>query len=70
MCKYSGPSEECAAKTVLRGMSQEGKDAILARHNDLRRRWAGAGVLRRMLTRHPDIVETTNIKICSIFGTE
>jgi len=40
MCLHSGPSSECAAKTILRGMTQEGKDAILAKHNDLRRRVA------------------------------
>merc|ERR1711890_76714 len=40
MCIYTGPSSECSGKTILRQMTQEGRDAILARHNELRRRVA------------------------------
>jgi len=40
MCIYPGPSEQCASQTILRGLTQEGKDAILAHHNKLRRKIA------------------------------
>jgi len=40
MCLHPGASPECRAKTIGSGMSQDGKEAILARHNDLRRRLA------------------------------
>merc|ERR1719295_423836 len=40
MCKYQGPSGSCAAKTIFRGLSQEGKRLILERHNELRRKVA------------------------------
>jgi len=40
MCKYQGPSESCATKTIFRGLSQEGKRVILERHNELRRKVA------------------------------
>jgi len=40
MCKWKGPSAECAEKTILRGLTEEGKANILERHNQLRRRVA------------------------------
>ena len=40
MCLHTGASPECTASTITKEMSQAGKDAILARHNDLRRRLA------------------------------
>ena len=40
MCKYSGPSGTCTAKTISREFSEEGKQIILDKHNDLRRRVA------------------------------
>ena len=33
-----GPSDECTGKTILRGMTEAGKVAILEKHNELRRR--------------------------------
>ena len=35
-----GPSDECTGKTILRGMTEAGKVAILEKHNELRRRWS------------------------------
>ena len=35
-----GPSASCAEKTIFRTLSDEGKKAILDRHNSLRRRVA------------------------------
>jgi len=40
MCKYQGPSASCAEKTIFRSLSSAGKEAILDRHNSLRRRVA------------------------------
>lgn len=40
MCKYAGPSAECAAKTEFRQLSAAGKTAILDKHNELRRKVA------------------------------
>jgi len=40
MCKYSGPSADCAAKTEIRELSAEAKQAILDLHNNLRRKVA------------------------------
>jgi len=40
MCKYSGPSAECAAKTEIRELSAAAKQAILDLHNDLRKKVA------------------------------
>jgi len=40
MCKYSGPSTACAAMTKYSGISEAGKQAILDKHNELRRRVA------------------------------
>merc|ERR1712203_797837 len=40
MCVHTGPSDECTGKTILRGMTDAGKVAILEKHNELRRRVA------------------------------
>ena len=40
MCKWSGPSVECAAKTSAREFTEEGRQVILDKHNELRRRVA------------------------------
>jgi len=40
MCVHTGPSDECTGKTILRGMTEAGKVAILEKHNELRRRVA------------------------------
>merc|ERR1719228_2157842 len=40
MCKYEGPSADCALKTVARSFSESGKNLILTKHNDLRRKVA------------------------------
>jgi len=40
MCLHTGPSDVCTGKTILRGMTESGKAAILAKHNALRRRVA------------------------------
>ena len=40
MCKYLGPSDSCNEMTIFRELSQVGKDAILDKHNELRRRVA------------------------------
>ena len=40
MCLYRGPSRECAAKTILRGLTPKGKATVLAWHNLLRSRVA------------------------------
>jgi len=40
MCKYPGPSSSCSTKTIFRELSSAAKDAILAKHNELRRRVA------------------------------
>merc|ERR1712227_242477 len=40
MCKYSGPSAECADKTEVRELSAAAKQAILDLHNDLRKKVA------------------------------
>jgi len=37
MCIYKGPAETCASQTILRGLTQEGKNNILEHHNKLRR---------------------------------
>jgi len=36
MCIYPGPSVSCASKTIFRGLSEEAKQLILDRHNELR----------------------------------
>jgi len=40
MCKYPGPSPECAAKTTGRAFTDAGKKLILDKHNELRRQVA------------------------------
>jgi len=40
MCKYIGPSKECAKKTSFRTLSKDAKQAILDKHNALRRKVA------------------------------
>jgi len=40
MCKYSGPSKECKAQTVKRELSDKDKQAIVDKHNELRRKVA------------------------------
>jgi len=40
MCKYEGPSASCSLKTVARSFSESGKNLILAKHNELRRKVA------------------------------
>lgn len=40
MCLHTGPSDVCAGKTILKGMTGAGKATILAKHNELRRRVA------------------------------
>jgi len=40
MCLYQGPSEECKKKTIARGMSEAVKAAMVAKHNELRRKVA------------------------------
>jgi len=40
MCKYPGPSSDCKAKTIFRELSSEAKQAMLDKHNELRRKVA------------------------------
>ena len=40
MCKYPGPSAECAAKTTGKAFTVAGKKLILEKHNELRRKVA------------------------------
>ena len=40
MCKYPGPSAECAAKTTGKAFTVAGKKLILYKHNELRRKVA------------------------------
>jgi len=40
MCKYPGPSAECAAKTTGKAFTPAGKKLILDKHNELRRKVA------------------------------
>ena len=40
MCKWPGASDECSAKTTAREFTDEGKQIILDKHNELRRRVA------------------------------
>ena len=40
MCKYPGPSTSCSSKTIFRELSSTAKQAILDKHNELRRRVA------------------------------
>merc|ERR1712111_320987 len=40
MCKYSGPSPACAAKTSINTITEEQKKIIVDKHNELRRRVA------------------------------
>jgi len=40
MCKYPGPSTECAAKTKGKDFTAAGKKLIVAKHNELRRKVA------------------------------
>jgi len=40
MCKYPGPSTECAAKTTGKAFTAAGKKLILDKHNELRRKVA------------------------------
>merc|ERR1712013_613325 len=57
ICVYTGPSDACSGKTILRGMTNAGKAATLAKHNELRRRVAkgeepgqpGAGDMRELV---------------------
>ena len=37
-CDLQGPSPACASKTKSSGMTQAAKDAVLAKHNELRRK--------------------------------
>jgi len=57
MCVHKGPSDACSGKTILRGMTNAGRAATLAKHNELRRRVAkgeepgqpGAGDMRELV---------------------
>jgi len=40
MIKYPGPSEECTANTIFRGVDNAGIEAIITRHNELRQKVA------------------------------
>merc|ERR1711915_175222 len=40
MCLYKGPSASCAKKTMFGGFTEVGKQAILDKHNELRRKIA------------------------------
>jgi len=40
MCKYEGPSDTCSAQTIYRELSADAKQAILDKHNELRRKVA------------------------------
>jgi len=40
MCKYQGPSAACTGKTIFRQLDATGKQAILDKHNELRRKVA------------------------------
>jgi len=40
MCKYAGPSDTCSAQTIFRELSADAKQAILDKHNELRRKVA------------------------------
>merc|ERR1711971_761923 len=40
MCLYQGPSDSCARKTVLRALSYDAQQAIVDKHNELRRKVA------------------------------
>lgn len=40
MCKYKGPSAKCAGITIFRALSKDAKQAILDKHNALRRKVA------------------------------
>ena len=46
MCKYCGFSEKCNGNVCYRGFPQESKDAILDRHNELRRKVAKGEEIR------------------------
>merc|ERR1719178_609775 len=39
MCLHTGPSDACTGKTILRAMTEAGKATILAKHNELRKRF-------------------------------
>ena len=38
MCIYSGPSEDCQSKATGRELTETGKNIILEKHNELRRK--------------------------------
>jgi len=40
MCLHEGPSDSCASKTVLRALSSDAQQAIVDKHNELRRKVA------------------------------
>eukprot|EP00092_Neocalanus_flemingeri_P038610 GFUD01042039.1.p1 GENE.GFUD01042039.1~~GFUD01042039.1.p1 ORF type:complete len:247 (+),score=59.85 GFUD01042039.1:103-741(+) len=40
MTLYAGPSKECAAKTLVKGFTQAGKDLLVKTHNELRQKVA------------------------------
>eukprot|EP00092_Neocalanus_flemingeri_P011792 GFUD01012715.1.p1 GENE.GFUD01012715.1~~GFUD01012715.1.p1 ORF type:complete len:422 (+),score=81.87 GFUD01012715.1:188-1453(+) len=40
MTVYAGPSKECAAKTLVKGFSQAGKELLVKTHNELRQKVA------------------------------
>jgi len=40
MCLHEGPSDSCSSKTVLRELSSEAQQAIVEKHNELRRKIA------------------------------
>ena len=46
MCKYCGFSEKCNGNVCYRGFPQDSKDAILDRHNELRRKVAKGEEIR------------------------
>merc|ERR1712240_898141 len=54
ICVYKGPSDACSGKTILRGMTNAGKAATLAKHNELRRRVAKDEELEAIAQRWAD----------------
>ena len=40
MCRYQGPSSSCSSQTINRKLTADAKQAILDKHNELRRKVA------------------------------
>merc|ERR1711915_1011670 len=52
MCKYQGPSDDCAAETISRVFTDVGKDSILDALNEMRKEPTAAN-MKKIVSHHP-----------------